>query len=834
MLSWNELGVITLVLSGIVVLFSFITGLMGISIKLKFQLIRIFLLELLFKKNTTKKFYRALVSIWEYLSLKLLSFLKMNKHQSLRLSQQGIQINFFLSSIALSILLIQLYTNDLTSKYVVNHSSDSLSVFYRLTAAWAGSSGSLLFWYFLLTLFSFLLLYKDKQHLYNRLPIAVIILSSLQMLFIFLMLFYEDAQPFLEYHVPMKAGRGLNPLLLHWAMIIHPPILYIGYVSFAIPFTIYMSAVISGNMKDDLMPLFRKWTLFSWFFLGFGILLGSKWAYEELGWGGYWAWDPVENASLMPFILSTAFLHSLIVQHHRGMLRSWNLLLITLTYHFCLLGTWITRSGVIEGPHSFAKSDIGIPMIIFIGLSFLYFIRFLYFKRNVLKSKDQLEAVTSKEGSILLNNFIMLIAVIIVLLGVFSPLIPYHCSFENGFQCFKSEWKPTTYNKIMVPIGILILFLMGASPLLSWRKPMDVIFVKTLKNPIISGIWGGILYSFVYFFYLRPFVKLENSPWGLQIIADIFSILTVSIGIFVISGIIQEYYRAVKTRKQRLKETTTKAIFELIRRNQRRYGGYLVHLSIVFLFIGYSGGAFKTEYQIQFHYYLMPVHPGSSYVYYYSGDKAYIQGYVIEARELFIRPHFEPNADKTNPIYMTVSQEAHYRINPDEFIPLITVSKSDPYEFANQPSSFTEKLLKFTTGFILDGRMTTERRFYPQVYPYTGDLLRNQMGFGERLATSEPDIKSSWTEDLYIQVGAVYDPIRNRTPDLASMFEYYYYELDKNYNAYQMLFPSSLVVDLHIWINPLVKFIWFGTTLFFISGLIVLLPFTNNREQSKE
>lgn len=824
MLTWNELGVITLLVSSIIVIFSLIIGLSGISIKLKFQLIRILLLELLVDKKKVFKFYKMIVGFWEFLSLKLLSFLKINKNIALRLSQQAIFVNFFLAAIALFILLIQLYTNDLTSKYVVNHSSDSLSIFYRLTAAWAGSSGSLLFWYFLLTLFSALVLYKDKLHLYNRLPIAIIVLGSLQFLFIFLMLFYEDAQPFLEYHIPMKAGRGLNPLLLHWAMIIHPPILYIGYVSFAIPFTIYMSAVISGNMKDDLMPLFRRWTLFSWFFLGFGILLGSKWAYEELGWGGYWAWDPVENASLMPFILSTAFLHSLIVQHHRGMLKYWNLLLITLTYHFCLLGTWITRSGVIEGPHSFAKSDIGIPMIIFIGLSFLYFVRFLYFKRNVLKPKDQLEAVTSKEGSILLNNFIMLISVLIVLIGVFSPLIPYNCTFENGFQCFKTEWKPTTYNKIMVPIGILILFLMGASPLLAWRKPMDIVFAKTLKKPIIAGIWGGIIYAFVYFFYLRPFVRLNNSPWGFQIIADIFSILTVSLGIFIVAGIIQEYYRAIHARKVRLEETTTQAIINLIRRNQRRYGGYLVHLAVVFLFIGYSGGAFKTEYQIQFHYYLMPIEAGSSYVYYYSGDKAYIQGYTIEARELFIRPYFEPNADPSNPIYMTVSQEAHYRINPKEFLPVFTVSMGNPYDFANQPPSLAERLLKFSTGFILDGRMTTERRFYPQVYPYTGELMRNEMGFGERLVTSEPDIKSSWTEDLYIQVGSVFDPLRNRTPDIASMFEYYYYELNRDSNAYSMLFPSSLVVDLHIWINPLVKFIWFGTTLFFLSGLIVLLP----------
>ncbi|MBI3396568.1 MAG: cytochrome c biogenesis protein CcsA, partial [Spirochaetia bacterium] len=389
---------------------------------------------------------------------------------ALDLARHALYANAGFVVIALAILAAQMTVTDLTSRYVVHSTSVDLPLFFRITGTWAGSSGSLLFWYTLLTVFSAIVVYQTRARLFNRLPILFFSLAMLQLVFVLLTLFFKDAQPFRSYPAPMVSGRGLNPLLLHWAMIIHPPMLYIGYVSFAIPFALMISSVVSGNMKEDYMPLLRRWTIFSWFFLGTGILLGSKWAYEELGWGGYWAWDPVENASLMPFLLATAFLHSLIVQERRGMLRFWNVFLITLAYHFCLLGTWITRSGILQGPHTFAESSIGIPLIVFIGLSFTFYLRYLYFRRKALRPKERLEAVTSKEGSMLLNNFLMTLATMVVLFGVFSPLLPIDCSFDGGFACHKAEWKLNTFNKIMVPIGILTLFLMGASPLLSWRK----------------------------------------------------------------------------------------------------------------------------------------------------------------------------------------------------------------------------------------------------------------------------------------------------------------------------------------------------------------------------
>ena len=376
----NYIGSFVLILSAATVLIVFLLSLMGFPLRSRRNAVRFLSLELAFPGKVYRPFYRSILTVWEGISSSVLKWTGINSRaMALNLAARGIYANLALVSLAMTILIALLIGGDLTNRYVVHNSSPTLGVFYRITGVWAGSSGSLLFWYFLLCLFSAIAVYQTRRRLYNRLPALYWILASVQLLFILLAIFFRDAQPFRTFAVEMAAGQGINPLLLHWAMIIHPPILYVGYVSFAIPFAITGAALLSGNLREDWLPLLRRWALFSWFFLGFGILLGSKWAYEELGWGGYWAWDPVENSSLMPFLFATAFLHSLIVQERRQMLRFWNVFLIITTYHFCLLGTWITRSGVLEGPHTFAESSIGTPMITFIAISYFYFMRFLYF-----------------------------------------------------------------------------------------------------------------------------------------------------------------------------------------------------------------------------------------------------------------------------------------------------------------------------------------------------------------------------------------------------------------------------------------------------------------------
>tara|TARA_Y100001937_G_scaffold122491_2_gene183781 strand:- start:133357 stop:135855 length:2499 start_codon:yes stop_codon:yes gene_type:complete len=828
----NYIGSLILILSAATVCLVFILSLVGFPLRSRRNAVRLVSLELTTPRRTYSSFYRGILGAWEFLGSGLLKWTGIrSRAMALNLAARGIYANLALVSLALFILIVLLVSGDLSNRYVVHNSSPSLGVFYRITGVWAGSSGSLLFWYFLLCLFSAIAVYQTRNRLYNRLPPLYWILASVQLLFIMLAVFFRDAQPFRTFAVEMAAGQGINPLLLHWAMIIHPPILYVGYVAFAIPFAITGAALLSGNLREDWLPLLRRWALFCWFFLGFGILLGSKWAYEELGWGGYWAWDPVENSSLMPFLFATAFLHSLIVQERRKMLRFWNVFLIITTYHFCLLGTWITRSGVLEGPHTFAESTIGTPMIVFISVSYLYFMRFLYFQHKKLRPENRLEAVTSKEGSMLLNNFLMTFSVFIILIGVFSPLMPLDCRWDGGLSCAKVEWKLSTFNKIMVPVGIITLFLMGASPLLAWRKSADAIYTRTLRIPIIAGIIASVAFGLTYgLLFTRP-EGADRSTWGPGWVAELFTVLTVGIAAFTIVGLLQEYYRGVKSRMVRFEENALLAFVRLILRNKRRYAGYLVHISVVFLFIGYAGGSFKKTDKFQFHYYKMQAEPGSDYIHYYSGDRAYMENYTIEARDLFIRPEIAPHGDASNPLDVAISQEAHYRINPPNYQPPRPTDGTDPYEAANKKPSAPDRMVKFLIGFIPDGRMTTERHFHPRIYPPTGEISRSQDGFSLRTPTSEPDIKSTWSEDLYIQLGAISDASTGQNPDLTQMYELYFFDMRKAPEAYQRMFPGTIVANLEIWINPLVKFIWLGTVLFFLSGLILILPFGEKRKE---
>lgn len=536
-----------------------------------------------------------------------------------------------------------------------------------------------------------------------------------------------------------------------------------------------MSALLTGSLSSDWLKQIRKWSLFSWFFLGVGILLGSKWAYEELGWGGYWAWDPVENASLMPWLLASAFLHSIIIEERRGMLKFWNMFLIIFTFHFTLLGTWITRSGVLEGPHSFSKSTIGTPFLMFIIVSFLVYSGILLYRRNLLTPERNLEALTSKEGSFFLNNFILVLACLVILLGVFSPLL-------YGKE-FKSPW----YNSWGVPAGIFLLLLMGASPLLAWRKGADSIFIQSLSRPLLAGIIVALLYSFTYSkFFTRSDYSISD-PLG-----EIYSVLTVGLGAFTIAGIFQEFHRGILARRQQFTtESYMRACGQLLVKNKRRYGGYLVHFSMVLIFIGYAGNAFKENTSFRFFYNLEE--PRGDEIVYRSQDKAILGSYTIEAGNLRILPLINGNElSEPNLFNVIVTHRASYKI----------------HRF-NSP---------------LD-EMVTERRFYPQISHLTG-------GFETHIPTSEPAIHSSPKEDFYIQLGAIENGMENlENPDLSMMFMEYYFG-SKNFLDKVNLsknFPGQIVANLEVWINPLVKLIWVGSVLFFLSGLYILLPIGNTR-----
>lgn len=698
--------------------------------------------------------------------------------KAIELGRLALMTNPFVIILTFTVLLTQLVRSDYSNYYVVMHSSEHLPLFYKMTSIWSGSSGSLLFWNLILSVFTFIVLWQTRKSIEDRIPMMNLILAVLSGFFSFLAVFYGDAQPFREFVPEAAAGRGLNPLLQHWAMIIHPPILYIGYVSISIPFAIAMSALVSGQLSEDWMKFIRKWTLFSWFFLGTGILLGSKWAYEELGWGGYWAWDPVENASLMPWLLTSAFVHSVVIQERRGMLKFWNMLLVILAFHFSLLGTWITRSGVLEGPHSFSKSTIGTPFIVYIIVSFLFFTGFVIYRRKQLTPERNLEAITSKEGSFLLNNFLLVLSTAAILLGVFSPLL------------YGKEFKAPWFNSWGVPAGIFLLLLMGAAPLLAWRKGAGAVFFSTLLKPFIAGLVGGGLYIL---FYSQNFTK-PDSKYG-DVLAEVYSVLTVTIGVFTISGIIQEYYRGIRARREEFKnENILVAGYRMLLKNKRRYGGYLVHFALVLIFIGYAGNAFKINTSVRFFYELQP--PTSEDIVYQSIDKAMIGGYQIEASTLKLRPVLisglggEPNIQN-----VIVSQEGTYGI------------------FRG-----TEKL----------SDLVTERRFYPQISHLTGD-------FETHIPTSEPAILSMAKEDFYIQLGAIEtSDLKSENPDLPLMFMQYYFTPGTEMDKLKLFlnFPKQIVANLEVWVNPLVKLIWIGSLLYFLSGIFLLLPVGETKKKT--
>ncbi len=700
------------------------------------------------------------------------------ERKAIELGRLALMTNPLLIGLSFLVLLTLLVRSDYSNYYVVMHSSEHLPLFYKMTSIWSGSSGSLLFWNLILNVFTFIVLWQTRKSIEDRIPVMNLILAILSGFFSYLAVFYADAQPFREFVPEAAAGRGLNPLLQHWAMIIHPPILYIGYVSISIPFAIAMSALVSGKLSDDWMKFIRKWTLFSWFFLGTGILLGSKWAYEELGWGGYWAWDPVENASLMPWLLTSAFVHSVVIQERRGMLKFWNMLLIILAFHFSLLGTWITRSGVLEGPHSFSKSTIGTPFIIYIIGSFLFFTGFVIYRRNSLKPERELEAITSKEGSFLLNNFLLVLATSAILLGVFSPLL------------YGKEFKAPWFNSWGVPSGIFLLLLMGGAPLLAWRKGAGAVFFSTLFKPFLFGIFGGIVYIV---FYSQNFT-VPDSKYG-DILAEIYSVLTVAVGSFTIAGIVQEYYRGIRARKEASGDLNWfQAGIQLLLQNKRRYGGYLVHFSLVLIFIGYAGNAFKINTSVRFFYNLMP--PTSDEVVYVSADKAIVAGYQIEASTLKIKP-------------VMISGETG-----EPSIQNIIVSKEGSFNILR--------------GTKLEGNLITERRFYPQISHLTGD-------FETHIPTSEPAILSLPKEDFYIQLGALeHSDLRSENPDLPLLFMNYYFNGNTSEEKLKsfLQFPTEIVANLEIWVNPLVKLIWLGSLLYFITGVFLLLPLGEGKKKA--
>jgi cytochrome c-type biogenesis protein CcmF len=502
----------------------------------------------------------------------------------LAMGERSVYAVFALVTTGIASLWALILTDEFAIRYIYGHSSEALPMSYKIGSLWAGQEGSLLLWTFVLCTFSAIAVYTQR-HRHNRLlPIAIPVMMITAVFFLFLNNF--RANPFEQWtgitpaggEVPFTPddGRGLNPLLQHWAMVIHPPILYIGYIGFVIPFAFCVAALVTRQLGSAWVVTVRRWTLTSWIFLATGILLGGKWAYMELGWGGYWAWDPVENASLIPWLTGTAFLHSVIVQEKRGMLKVWNVTLICLTYLLSILGTFLTRSGVVSSVHSFAQSNVGDAFGVYMIMATVGCIVLILLRLPDLRSEGRIDSLVSREAGFLFNNLLFLVLALAVLFGtvfpIFSELITGRVVNVN--QPF--------FNFVAIPIGLLILWLTGVGPLLAYRRTSTSSLRKNFTMPTIVGILAGPL-----FFAVVRFAK-GDTP-------GMWSTISAMLCVFVTATIVQEFHSGATTRMRQHSEHYLRAILNLTRRNNRRYGGYVVHLGIVLIFIGITGQAFTHE-----------------------------------------------------------------------------------------------------------------------------------------------------------------------------------------------------------------------------------------------
>jgi cytochrome c-type biogenesis protein CcmF len=498
------------------------------------------------------------------------------RRRSRRLIESGVGAFYLVSALmtaASAVILNAFLTGDYSIKYVVHYSDSVQPLFYRITSYWGGLDGSIMFWVFLLSVFGSIAVYVNRERYRELIPYVVATISAVQMFFLYLMVAHQN--PFTTYLTAAPTdGQGLNPLLQNVYMAIHPPSLYIGFVGMTIPFAFGIAALITGNLDDSWLRAVRRWTMFSWLFLSFGLILGMIWAYEELGWGGYWAWDPVENAALLPWFTATAFLHSVMVQERRSMLRVWNVVLVITTFFLTIFGTFMTRSGVVQSVHAFGDD----PMLAKLFTGFMVVILTFSFglviwRLPLLKARNELDSWVSREAAVLVNNWVLLFAALFVL---FATMFPTLSEAVTGNRLTVAG---PFFNKWMVPIGFILLFLTGVGPLLAWRKST----LTNLRDSFLFPVGAGVVTA-------GTLAALGVRVWS--------SGLCFAMSAMVIGTIVQEFWRGGNVRRKNTGTDIITAIIGLVGRNKRRYGGYIVHLGIVLIFLGFAGNGFKKDEQV--------------------------------------------------------------------------------------------------------------------------------------------------------------------------------------------------------------------------------------------
>ncbi len=644
---------------------------------------------------------------------------------------------------ATAILQTAFLRSDFSYALVAGGSSTDTPTFYKATAMWATQEGSLLLWAVLLSLFSSAVLFVTRRSLREVAPYATAVLGLVTAFFVLLMVGWEN--PFNTLATAPVQGAGLNPLLRHPAMMIHPPMLYTGYVGFAIPFAFAVGALITGRLGADWIRATRRFALVAWTFLTMGIILGALWSYSELGWGGYWAWDPVENASLMPWLIGTAFIHSIMVQEKRGMLKIWNASLICATFVLCLLGTFLVRSGILDSIHAFGASTIGTQFLTFIAIVITGSVALIIWRVPALRSDAKLDSLVSREAFFLLNNLVLVGLCLVIFWGTFFPLI------SEALTGTESSVGPPWFNRLTTPLALVLVLLSAIGPVVAWRRISPAGLRRALAVPL-----GAVAVVAI------ALLALTDAAHS---IASLVMFCLVALVLAVVG---QELWRGASARRTMTGDPWPRALAQLVARNRRRYGGFVVHAGIAVLFLGVAGSsAFLIQTDVR-------LSPGESYR---SGD-------------------YEITYER--PIARLGSDSARTGA-PISFGAVLTARKGDE-----------------TTV------LRPSRNYYPSQDPSMGAIGR----FFEGEATSEVDVRWGLRQDLWTAVrpdiSALSGPIReanrrfsNSNTDIQAI------AIAAIAERYRTDPPPAAFRTL---VSPLVSWIWIGGAIMILGALIAIWP----------
>lgn len=495
-----------------------------------------------------------------YAAISYVIGVKKDRSDFLESAKGGVLSAALFTTFASAALVYLLMSSDFSIEYVAQYTSTDLPAFYKFSALWAGNNGSLLLWAWLLTVFTAIVVIGKKNR--DLLPYAGSVMAGVAVFFLLLLCTISNPFTKLAYSVPQ--GSGLNPMLQNPGMVIHPITLYLGYVGFTVPFAFAIAALLTKQSDDRWIKITRKWTVISWFFLSLGNLFGAQWAYVELGWGGYWAWDPVENASLIPWLTGSAFLHSVMVQERKNMLKIWNMLLIIFTFGLTLFGTFLVRSGVVASVHAFGDSSLGMFFLAFTTLAMMASLYLVADRLKMLKQGSEFEGIISKESSFLLNNLLFVASAFSILWGTIFPIV------SEGFTGNKVTVGPPFFNAINAPIGLAFVLLMGICPLIAWRKATPKSLLTNFIVPVAAALASAVI--FVVMGITKP-----------------YALMAFTICVFVATSTIQDVIKGVLVRRSMTNEGIFLSFGRLLTRNRRRYGGYIIHMGIVMMIVGITG-----------------------------------------------------------------------------------------------------------------------------------------------------------------------------------------------------------------------------------------------------